>query len=187
MKCEQEKILSEFSVVAFMRCQNGRNRKNTDRLGFERCRPTWCERNTRLCVLKASLLSLPSAFVSSRGQHWVVAAPASSQPAASVPRRQEPAAAVGRPHPECRTRPAAAQGQRSAQPPLHLRPQVWVGPGVIGHEGCEDIDFCFCQLKVPSWFYLNARQSLKSRKCPIGLLLMYYYNQCMTVKTIQVD
>lgn len=83
-----------------------------------------CERNTCLCVLKASLLSLPSAFVSSRGQHGVVAAPASSQPAASVPRRQEPAAAVGRPHPERRARPAAAQGQRSAQPPLHLRPQV---------------------------------------------------------------
>lgn len=91
------------------------------------------KRSICLCVLKALLLSLLSALHSCRGQHWTVAAPASSQPAASVPRRQEPAAAVGRPHPERRAHLAAAQRQRSAQPPLHLRPQVWTGRGVIGH------------------------------------------------------
>lgn len=54
-----------------------------------------------------------------------MAAPAGPRPAATLPRSQEPAAAVRRPHPERRADPAAAPGRRAAQPPLRLRPQVW--------------------------------------------------------------
>lgn len=110
-----------------------------------------------LCVLKALLLFLLlSALYPSRGQHWAVEAPACSQPAASIPWCQEPAAAVGRPHPERRAHLAAAQRQRSAQPPLHLRPQVWMGWRVIAQGVCQYID-SFSQIKVHSGFCLNAR------------------------------
>lgn len=76
---------------------------------------------------KARFFSFLLALGSIRGRHWAVAPAASAQPAASIARHQEPAAAVGRPHPEHRAHLEAAQRQCSAQSPLHLWPQVWKG------------------------------------------------------------
>lgn len=110
-------------------------------------------------ALKALLLSFLSVLFSSRGQHWAVAAPASSQPATSVPWHQESAATLGRPHPECRAHLTDTQRQHPAQPPLHLWPQVWMGWGVKSDRGCDiDIDFRFTQFKG-GWFIKMLNKS----------------------------